>query len=74
MGIGLGLGSDMQVNHGAFQCLMAQDFLNMPYGNIGFQEVCCIGMAKDMGMNVFFDPQSLQGALQDPRSNAPFPA
>ena len=37
----------------------------MPYGDIGFQKVCCIGMPKDMGMNMFFKPQSFQCALQN---------
>ena len=66
MGIGLGLSGHMQIHHGALQRFVAQYFLDMPYGDIGFQQVRCIGMAKDMGMNMFFKPQTLQCALQNP--------
>jgi hypothetical protein len=65
MGIGLSLGGDMEIHHGALQCLVSQDFLHMPYGDIRFQKVCCIGMSKDMGMNMLFKAQTFQCALQN---------
>ena len=34
---------------------MAQDFLNMPYGDIGFQQMGRICMAEDMGVNMFLN-------------------
>jgi len=59
VGIALGLGGHMQIDHGALQGFMAQDFLDMAYGDIGFQQVGGIGMTKDMGMNMFFKSQPL---------------
>jgi len=70
MGIGLSLSGHMQIHHGALQCLMAQDFLDMPYGDIGFQQVRCIGVTKDMGMNMLFKPQTFQRTLQNPLDTA----
>jgi hypothetical protein len=49
---------------------VAQDLLDMPYGDIGFQEMCCVGMSKDMGMNMFFKAQAFQCALQNPLNAA----
>jgi hypothetical protein len=66
MGIGLGLSGNMQINHGALQCFVPQDFLDMPYGNIGFQQMSCICMSKDMWVNMFFKAHAFQCAPQNP--------
>jgi len=45
---------------------MSQDFLDMPYVDIGFQQMGCINMTKNMRMNMFFKTETFQSALQNP--------
>jgi len=65
MGIGLGLGGDMEVDDGALEGLMTEELLDMADRHIGLDEVRGVGMPEDVGMHVLFDGQSPQGALED---------
>ena len=44
---------------------MTQYFLNMPYGDIGFQQMGRIGMAEHMRVDMFFKLQAFQGRSQN---------
>jgi hypothetical protein len=65
MRIGLSLSSDMEVDHGALECLVSEEFLDMAYGDIGLDEMGGIGMPEHVWMDVLFQGESLHGALEN---------
>jgi hypothetical protein len=65
MRIGLGVGSDVKIDHGAGQRFVAENLLDVTDGHIGFDEMSGVGMAKYMWMNVLGDSKAGDGALED---------
>ena len=57
--------SSQKPGNSGFKGFMTQYFLNMPYGDIGFQQMGRIGMAEHMRVDMFFKFQAFQGRSQN---------